>query len=259
MKNPALVLVDLQNDFLTLPRLEPHPDTVVAGAARLVEEFRRKGLPVVHVRTKTESDGSGRMPHWEQKGLFACVKGSQGYDAPPSLEACSTEPVFDKTFFSAFSVPAFEDYLRERKIETLILGGLYLQTCIRQTALDAYLKGFQVRIAREAVGSHDPLHGALTLDYLADRAIPSLATAGLLAGEEAVAEAVFFAFRAKAKRQGSGVVHAPSADRLGQGTHGEPDRQIACTGRTPGGGEGTFGQSYCGPSQKAHCVRPGRG
>ena len=29
MNKAALVLIDLQNDFLALPRLEPHPDTIV--------------------------------------------------------------------------------------------------------------------------------------------------------------------------------------------------------------------------------------
>jgi alpha-ketoglutaric semialdehyde dehydrogenase len=194
MHNAALVLIDLQNDFLALPRLEPHPDTIIAGATRLIEVFRNHGLPVAYVRTRTEPNGSGRMPHWEQKGIFACADGTSGYDGPVSLTPRADEPVFDKTFFSAFSVPAFENYLRERKIETLVIGGLYLQTCLRQTALDAYQNGFSVCIAREATGTHDPLHGALTLDYLADRAIPSFNTAALVAGigTEAKVHSPFF-------------------------------------------------------------------
>ena len=120
----------------------------------------------------------------EQQGIFACAGGTSGYDGPVSLAPRANEPVFNKTFFSAFSVPAFENYLREKRVETLIIGGLYLQTCLRQTALDAYQKGFQVCIAREAAGSHDPLHGALTLDYLADRSIHSFTTAALVEGRE---------------------------------------------------------------------------
>jgi acyl-CoA reductase-like NAD-dependent aldehyde dehydrogenase/nicotinamidase-related amidase len=177
---PVLVLIDLQNDFLAMPRMEPHPSTIVAGAAQLLREFRVRGLPVVHVRTKTAANGSGRMPHWEQRDTVGCVAGTAGYEAPASLMPLEGEAVFDKTWFSAFSVSAFEDYLREKDIGVLVLGGVFIQSCLRQTAIDGYQKGFRVYLAVEASGSHDPLHAALTLNYLDDRAMTPLDTRGLL-------------------------------------------------------------------------------
>jgi acyl-CoA reductase-like NAD-dependent aldehyde dehydrogenase/nicotinamidase-related amidase len=185
---PVLALIDLQNDFLAMPRMEPHPSTIVAGAARLLREFRERGLPVVHVRTKTESTGFGRMPHWEQRGTVACVAGTPGYDAPPALGPQEGEVVFDKRWFSAFSVSAFEDYLREQEIGVLVLGGIFIQSCLRQTAIDGYQKGFRVYLAVEASGSHDPLHAALTLNYLDDRAMTSLDTRAVLAAIETAEE-----------------------------------------------------------------------
>ncbi len=185
---PVLALIDLQNDFLAMPRMEPHPSTIVAGAARLLREFRERGLPVVHVRTKTESTGFDRMPHWQQRGTVACVAGTPGYDAPPALRPQEGEVVFDKGWFSAFSVSAFEDYLREQQIGVLVLGGIFIQSCLRQTAIDGYQKGFRVYLAVEASGSHDPLHAALTLNYLDDRAMTPLDTKALLAAIETAEE-----------------------------------------------------------------------
>jgi alpha-ketoglutaric semialdehyde dehydrogenase len=185
---PVLALIDMQSDFLAMPRIEPHPSTIVAGAARLLREFRQRGLPVVHVRTKTASTGFGRMPHWEQRGTVACVAGTTGYDAPPALRPQEGEAVFDKSWFSAFSVPAFEDYLREQGIGVLVLGGIFIQSCLRQTAIDAYQKGFRVYLAVEASGSHEPLHAALTLNYLDDRAMTPLDTRALLAAIETAEE-----------------------------------------------------------------------
>jgi acyl-CoA reductase-like NAD-dependent aldehyde dehydrogenase/nicotinamidase-related amidase len=177
----ALVLIDLQNDFLAMPRMEPHPSTIIAGAAQLLREFRVRGLPVIHVRTKTAAVGFGRMPHWEQRDTVACVAGTSGYDAPPALRPLAGEAVFDKTWFSAFSVSAFEDYLREKEIGVLVLGGVFIQSCLRQTAIDGYQKGFRVYLAAEASGSHDPLHAALTLNYLDDRAMIPLDSRALIA------------------------------------------------------------------------------
>jgi len=183
---PLLVLIDLQNDFLAAPRLEPHPDTILAGTARLLDEFRRRGLPVAHVRTQMAADGKGRMPHWEETNHFFCVEGTSGWASPALLEPRADEPVFYKSWFSAFTSQDFEDYLRDQGTTTIVLAGLHLQTCLRQTALDGYQKGFRVFLARDASGSHDPLHGALTLDYLAERGMKPLDTTALLKWLETV-------------------------------------------------------------------------
>jgi nicotinamidase-related amidase len=145
METPALVLIDLQNDFLAAPRLEPHPDSIVAAAASLLQEFRRRGFPVAHIRTQTASDGSGRMPHWEEQGIYSCREGSLGYDAPGELQAAEAEPVFNKTRFSAFTIPDFEEHLRARKVNSLVLAGLYFQTCLRQRAAVMILSMVQSR------------------------------------------------------------------------------------------------------------------
>jgi acyl-CoA reductase-like NAD-dependent aldehyde dehydrogenase/nicotinamidase-related amidase len=181
MPRPLLLLIDLQNDFLNEPRLEPHKESVIAGAAALLEKFRRLGLPVAHARLKISPDGADRMPHWVQNNVFSCVEGSSGFESPDELRPLRHEKLFDKTSFSAFGNPDLPAYLRDQDIGLLVLAGVHLQSCIRQTALDAYARGLQVYIARDASGSHDPLHGAQTLDYLGERAIPNLGTSEILA------------------------------------------------------------------------------
>ncbi len=51
MARTALVLVDIQNDYFPGGRMElVGPDAAAAQAVRLLEQFRRQGLPVIHVR-----------------------------------------------------------------------------------------------------------------------------------------------------------------------------------------------------------------
>jgi len=188
-QKPLLVLIDLQNDFLNTPGLEPHRESVVVGAAQLIEAARGRNIPVAHVWTTIDPKTDERMPHWKEQGILSCVEGTPGHAVPSPLIPKANEPVFHKTQFSAFSVPAFENFLKDRQLNSLVLAGLHLQTCIRQTALDAYQKGWRVCLARDAVGSHDPLHGALTADYLEDRSIPAFhheELFALLEGKETV-------------------------------------------------------------------------
>jgi acyl-CoA reductase-like NAD-dependent aldehyde dehydrogenase/nicotinamidase-related amidase len=167
---PALVLVDLQNDFLGAAGLEPPASAVVRGAARLAEAARRAGVPVLHVRTSVRPDGVGRMPHWTRRDDRRCIEGTPGQEPPAALAAAPGEAIVAKAFFSAFSSEAMGPALAARGADAVVLAGVHLHGCVRQTALDAYGRGFEVIVAEDAVGSDDPLHAAVTRRYLEGRA-----------------------------------------------------------------------------------------
>jgi acyl-CoA reductase-like NAD-dependent aldehyde dehydrogenase/nicotinamidase-related amidase len=166
----SLVLVDLQNDFLARPGLLPDADSLVARAAALLAAFRSAGLTVVHARTLTRPDGSDRMPHWRERGVFECVEGTRGAEPPPVLASDEGELVLRKPRFSAFGDARLEPWLRAHGVRRLVLAGVYLHGCVRSTALDAYERGFEVWVADDAVGTTDPVHGEATRAWLDERA-----------------------------------------------------------------------------------------
>lgn len=166
----ALLLIDLQLDFLHRPGLIPESDQITDAAADLLRNARHIGLPVLHVRTRVSPDGSDAMPHWREQGQIACTAGSAGELSPPQLAPSPLEPVLFKRFFSGFDNPQLETELRARGIDTLILAGLYLHGCVRSTALDAYSRGFRVLIAEDAVASTDAMHAVATRAWLSSRA-----------------------------------------------------------------------------------------
>jgi acyl-CoA reductase-like NAD-dependent aldehyde dehydrogenase/nicotinamidase-related amidase len=177
----ALVLVDLQHDYLARPGLVPDVPSVCGRAAALLAGVRRLGLPVAHARTLVRADGSDRMPHWKRQDVRHCVEGTPGADPPEALAEAPGELVLRKRFFSAFADPRLEPWLRERRVERLILAGVYTHACVRSTALDAYERGFQVAIANDAVGSTEPMHAEVTRTWLAARVASFASVAELLA------------------------------------------------------------------------------
>jgi len=167
---PALLLVDLQNDFLGAAGLEPEASLLVRHAARLLCGVRALGFPVIHAVTSVDPSGDDRMPHWKAAGTWKCVAGTRGAASPPELSPSGSETVVSKTFFSAFGSPDLDAALARSGADTLVLAGVHLHGCVRATALDAYPRGFEVWIAEDAVGSDDPLHAAVTRRYLEGRA-----------------------------------------------------------------------------------------
>lgn len=187
----ALVLVDLQHDFLERPGLVPDAGTLCAGVERVLRGWRRLGLPIAHAHTVTRADRSDRMPHWTRRGVHECVAGTRGAAPPASVAPAAGELVVEKRFFDAFGDGRLDPWLRSRGVGRLVLAGVYLHACVRQAALGAYERGYEVCIVDDAVGTTDPVHAALTRDYLAERAASFRTGADLLAelggaaGEEA--------------------------------------------------------------------------
>jgi acyl-CoA reductase-like NAD-dependent aldehyde dehydrogenase len=167
---PALLLVDLQHDFLSAPGLEPAARLVVANARRLLDAARAAGVPVLHAITSVDASGSDAMPHWKSQPRLRCVRGTPGHAEPPGLAPAAGEATVSKAFFSAFSAPELDRALAAARADTLLVAGVHLHGCVRATVLDAYQRGLAVWIAEDAVASDDPLHAAVTRRYLEGRA-----------------------------------------------------------------------------------------
>jgi len=176
----TLLLVDFQNDFLSSPGLEPAAGAVTERAAALLAGFRALGAPVVHVWTTVRREPESlmpRMPHWQRAGKWACVEGTAGHAPPAALAPRPGEPVVHKQFFNAFSTDEPNE-LERRLAETfeedgperIVIAGLHLHACVRETVLGAYEKGFEVIVAEDAVASEEPLHAVETRRWLEARA-----------------------------------------------------------------------------------------
>ena len=168
---PVLLLVDLQNDFLRAGDLEPHPASIVATAADLLNTCRTAAVPVVHVWSTVNKSGDNRMPHRKKNGDWMCLEGSAGHACPHVLRPHKKETIIHKTFFSAFSIGQLDMVLHELRADALIIAGVHLHACVRGTALDAYAKGYSVVVVEDSTASNDPVHAAITKRYLQERSV----------------------------------------------------------------------------------------
>jgi nicotinamidase-related amidase len=86
-----------------------------------------------------------------------------------------------KRFFSAFGSGELDPLLRRLGADTLVIAGIYLHGCIRSTVLDAYERGYAVRVADDAVASADVEHARISRDYLNGRAATFVPVASIVA------------------------------------------------------------------------------
>jgi acyl-CoA reductase-like NAD-dependent aldehyde dehydrogenase len=168
---PLLLLVDLQQDYLDSPGLEPAAGPVVERAATLLRSCRAADISVVHAWTTVRRSDDRRMPHWRRENRWICEEGTPGHEPPPELQPEPSERVIHKAGFSAFEDGQLDRLLRETSPDLLIVAGVHLHGCVRQAVLDAYLRHpIEIWVAADATASNDPVHAAITRRYLARRA-----------------------------------------------------------------------------------------
>lgn len=139
----VLILIDIQNDYFPGGKYElMESEKASLNAKELLEEFRRKSLPIIHVRHESlRPEGSFFLPNTTGAGIHSKVAPRDG------------ETVILKHRPSSFMGTNFETELRDRGIEHLVIVGMQTDCCVRATSLDALKFGFEVTIIEDAVAA----------------------------------------------------------------------------------------------------------
>lgn len=170
MSDQALILVDLQNDFLPGgPLGVPGGDEVISIANRLMEDFE---IVAATQDWHPEDHGSFAVNHpggqlFEQVDLHGlpqilwpihCVQETTGAELAPDLDSGRITRIFRKgtnadiDSYSGFhdnghrQSTGLADWLRERGVKHVTLCGLATDYCVKFTALDALAEGFGVTL-----------------------------------------------------------------------------------------------------------------
>lgn len=244
----ALLLIDLQNDFLARPTLEPSPELLVARAATLLGTCRAHRMPIVHVRMTTTREPDNRLPHWRRDNRWTCLDGSHGHAFPAPLEPRPGELVLDKPGFSGFENIQLEPWLAAAGIDTVLVAGLYVHNCVRATAVDAWRSGRAVVLVEDAVGQYDPLEAETTTAYLRERGLQFLTVRALAA--------ILSADRPATPAISATVPRLPVVVTAGLTTHGETDNFVHQSPSQPGRILWTCGEA--GPADVASAVTAAR-
>lgn len=197
MSKSALIIVDVQNDFIPGGALAvPEGDKVVPIINRLQPNF---DLVVATQDFHPAGHGSFASSHAGKKpgditrlaGLPQilwpdhCVQGTPGVEFVNELETARVARIFQKgtdpgidSYSGMYDnghqkSTGLAEYLKEQGITDLYLVGLATDYCVKFTALDAVKEGFKVHVIREAC------RGVNLLPRDVDRSVDQMRKAGV--------------------------------------------------------------------------------
>ena len=171
----ALILVDIQNDFLPGGALAvPNGDEVVPVANRLMVDYEvvvatQDWHPADHQSFASQHVGHAVGEVITLEGLDQilwpdhCIQGTPGAEFAADLNVENIDHVFRKgtdrliDSYSGFfdnghrKATGLGDYLKRQQVRAVDVMGLATDYCVKFTALDAVELGFEVRLIIEGV------------------------------------------------------------------------------------------------------------
>jgi nicotinamidase-related amidase len=147
----ALIVIDMLNpyDHEDAEPLRASVRGMLPALLALIEGSRERDLPVVYVNDN-HGDWSAARAEIVSKALEGTDPGLVRPIAPPP-----GTPFVVKARHSIFYETQLEYLLRQDGIERLILAGQVTEQCILYSALDGYVRHFDITIASDAVA---PIH-----------------------------------------------------------------------------------------------------
>lgn len=149
----ALLIIDIQNDYYPGGAMEL-TGSVEAGAqaGKLLDAFRKKALPVIHVQHLSTRPGATFF-----------VPGTQGVEIHSCVSPREGETVIQKNFPNSFRDTSLLQQLRDRQITRLVVAGMMTQMCVDSTVRAAADLGFECLLAHDACATRPLSFGGATV------------------------------------------------------------------------------------------------
>ncbi len=132
--NKALIIIDVQNFYFGDYGIEGKMEASL-NAKKLLEFFREKSLPVIHVKhmSKDITEDNKRM-----------------YDIHENVKPVQGETIITKFTPGSFNGTNLLEVLKEKNIDELIICGMMSQMCVDTTTREAFDLGFKCTVIHDA-------------------------------------------------------------------------------------------------------------
>jgi nicotinamidase-related amidase len=181
LARPALVIVDMQNDFVRVgaPLEVPESRPTIPVHRALLAACRQRSIPVIYTKFVA---GPERTLVWEWSPVLAppvccCWKGVRRHyqDVDTELDGSDIideiypepgDPIVDKFGYGAFHNTNLDDLLKARHVASVLVTGTVTQVCVEETARESFKRGYRTTIVSDAVSSYMPdLHAAVLKNF----------------------------------------------------------------------------------------------
>ena len=143
--NIALLIIDIQNDYFQGGKAElVNPDKASRNAKLLLEYFREKNLPVIHIQ---------HISNRPNATFF--IPDTIGSEIHDDVKPKDTEQIIIKHYPNSFRETELLDYLKSKNITDLVICGMMTHMCVDATSRAAKDFGYNIVLIGDACATKD--------------------------------------------------------------------------------------------------------
>ena len=171
--NPALFVVYVQNDFCAdegaLAKAGNDVKDIQKAVGSLMEFInyaKRLKIPIVYIKSYYDSKFlcSNIRESYVAKGLYGICNssawGSCFYRLKPKKN------IFIKHRYDAFTNSQLDEWLKKKKIKTILFSGCQTDVCVHATAISAFMKGYRIACVKDSLASTNESEHNRSLRFL---------------------------------------------------------------------------------------------
>ena len=136
----VLILIDLQNDYFPLGKMELHEsEKAVQYASCLVSFFREHQLPIFHIQHVSVRPGATFF-----------LPDTKGAEIHPAVKPFDGEIVVQKHYPNSFRETTLLENLQRTSVQKIVVAGMMTHMCVDATVRAATDYGYECLIAHDA-------------------------------------------------------------------------------------------------------------
>jgi ureidoacrylate peracid hydrolase len=180
-RHTALVVIDMQNDFIARDGLIAREGRDVSQAEAMAQELpkllktaREAGVFVVFVRNVYTTDNNFYLSDvWLEQAarkrnggytrIPVCGENSWSGDFYGDVRPLPGEPIVTKHRYSAFYNTDLDTILRANGIRTVVLTGVVTNVCVETSAREAFVRDYYVAVVKDGTAAYSQADHDMTL------------------------------------------------------------------------------------------------
>lgn len=147
MPKYSILVIDMLKDFVYGSLKCERAQHIVGNIKEIVESARSLGIPIVYVNDSHLRAVDHEFRLWGEHA----VKNSEGASVIDELKPTEKDFIIEKRRYSGFFETGLDLLLRELHVDTLVLTGIHTHVCVLHTAADAFFRGYNVVVIKDAV------------------------------------------------------------------------------------------------------------
>jgi len=149
MPDTALLVIDIQNDYFPGGAMELEgADAAGEKASQALNFFRKKQMPVIHVRHLSTRPGATFF-----------LPGTKGAEIHASVTPEKGETVVEKNFPNSFRSTGLKEILEKQQIKDLVVAGMMTHMCVDASVRHAADLGYKVTLLGDACATRAQSYG----------------------------------------------------------------------------------------------------